>query len=107
MQLPPVIQGSDSSVANKLITNCSFWPFVQLFGLKEAVRCLNQKWNDFLIDIGNGRSINYITWNNLKKDFGVTITRKYKEAIRFFTRDVDLRRKFPLDRQWICATNLS
>ena len=105
LQLPPVIQGSDSSVANKLITNCSFWPLVQLFGLKEAVRCLNQKWNDFLIDIGNGRSINYITWNDLKKDFGVTITRNYKEAIRFFTRDVDLRRKFPLDRQWICATN--
>lgn len=105
LQLPPVVKGSNASVSNKLITKCSFWPMINLFGLKEPVRCTNQKWNDFLIDIGNGCSNHYNTWLDLKNDFGIVVTRNYKTAINFFTNGVDLKGIFPIDRQWICATN--
>lgn len=105
LQLPPVVQNSKSSVSNKLITKCSFWPSVKLFGLKDPVRCINKDWNEFLVDIGNGKSKIYITWEELQKKFQITVTRSYKEAIDFFINDVDLEGVFPIDRQWICATN--
>lgn len=105
LQLPPVVVGSTSSVSNKLITKCPFWSSVQCFGLKEAVRCINTEWNSFLVEIGNGKSKKYETWFDLKKDFQLTITRDYKEAVNFFIEDIDIKEKFPIDRQWICATN--
>ena len=37
LQLPPVVQGSNTSVAIKLIVKCPFWSSFELFGLKEAV----------------------------------------------------------------------
>ena len=105
LQLPPVIPNSNSSVANKLITNCSFWPSIKLFGLKDPVRCINKNWNEFLFDIGNGQSKKYNTWYDLKNDFPIFVTRCYKDAINFFINGVNIKGVFPIDRQWICATN--
>lgn len=105
LQLPPVIKNSNASVASKLITCCHFWKNVKLFGLKDAIRCSNQIWNDFLVNIGNGKTSQYNSWYDLQKDCNITVTRDFDVAKDFFIKNIDLSGKFPLDRQWISTTN--
>lgn len=105
LQLPPVIKNSNASVSSKLITCCPFWKNVKIFGLKDPVRCINKMWNDFLVEIGNGKTGKYYKWHDLQKDCNITVTRDFEVARDFFIQNVNLSEKYQLDRQWICTTN--
>ena len=105
LQLPPVNPGSHASVAQRLITRCEWWDQVLKFALFQPMRSLNTKWTDFLINIGNGNAGNFTTWKEISNHFGIKITKDFNEAAEFYIDGIDLRNKFPLNIQWICATN--
>ena len=107
LQLPPVIAGSKSSVAQRLITRCEWWQNVIKFALFQPMRSLNSSWTDFLINIGNGNTGDFISWDELSNKFGLKITTDFKEAVDFYTQSINLHEDFPLNRQWICATNFN
>ena len=105
LQLPPVIPNSSSSVSQKLITKCSWWNQVKLYGLSQPVRCIDIKWTNFLYEVANGKNGKYSTWYDVMDDCGIMVTRDFNDAVDFFICDINLEDDFPLTRQWICSTN--
>lgn len=99
LQLPPVIKNSNASMGRKIIACCPFWKNVKLFCLKDEIRSLNQIWNEFLVNIGNGKTGQYYSWYDLQKDCNITVTRDFDVPKDFFIQNIDLSYKFPLDRQ--------
>lgn len=99
LQLPPVIKNSNASMRRQIIACCPFWKNVKLFCLKDAIRCLNQIWNELLVNIGNGKTGQCYSWYDLQKNCNITVTRDFDVTKDFFIQNKDLSCKFPLDRQ--------
>ena len=92
---------NNSAVAQKLITKCSWWSNVKLYGLTEPMRCKNEKWNDFIKLVANNE-VDNLKWNDIED---IKITRSQTEAEKFYLEGYEMSDNFPLDRQWICPTN--
>jgi hypothetical protein len=105
LQLPPVSKGSAVPILQRLIVRMECWEEIRKFRLLRNVRTANSEWADFLHSISWGMLGPYTKWKNLAERFGVTITPDYGIAQQFFRDGVGPAEPFPLDRQWICATN--
>ncbi|EAY21003.1 hypothetical protein TVAG_172600 [Trichomonas vaginalis G3] len=101
LQLPPVIPNSKYSLSEKLITKCSWWNMVKMYGLSMPMRCSNKEYNNFLIKVANNE-VGDMKWSDLKD---ITVTDDPKTALDFLLHGVDMRNKIPLKIQWIAATN--
>jgi hypothetical protein len=62
-------------------------------------------WAAFLLSIAKGQSHEIQDWRELRREFGATITKDVEAARAFFCSGVNPCDRFPLDRQWIWATN--
>jgi hypothetical protein len=63
------------------------------------------EWADCLESISRGNVGAYTKWRHLREHFGVTVTIEYEVTRRFFCNGIGSGEVFPLDRQWMCATN--
>ena len=80
LQLPPVIPNNNSSVLSKLITKCSWWDNVEVYGLSTPMRAPDENWADFIYHIGNGDLPEGVsTWNDVP---GITVTKNFDEAVK-------------------------
>jgi hypothetical protein len=105
LQLPPVVKDFAIPVRQRLITNLAYWPSITKFRLERPMRAPDPpEWADLLLAIAKGRLPEEVNWATLHS-LGVTVTQSLDTALSFFRDDVDPRDLFPLDRQWICATN--
>ena len=95
LQLQPVMPNNNSAVAQKLITKCSWWSNVKLYGLTEPMRCKNEKWNDFIKLVANNE-VDNLKWNDIED---IKITRSQTEAEKFYLEGYEMSDNFPLDRQ--------
>jgi hypothetical protein len=62
-------------------------------------------WAALLLSVAKNQSHEIRNWKELRKAFGGTITKDVEVAQAFFCSGVKPCDPFPLDRQWICATN--
>jgi hypothetical protein len=62
-------------------------------------------WADFLLSIAKGQTQNIRDWRELRRRFGLTVTKDVHSAQSLFCFGLQPDDRFPLDRQWICATN--
>ena len=92
-----ILSGPDSEHSSLL----SWWKSVKTYGISKQMRSSNKKWDDLLIKISN-KDVNDLKWEEIDD---ITVTNDFATAERFYIDDVDLTKKIPLDRQWICSTN--
>jgi hypothetical protein len=105
LQLPPVVHGFSTPVLRRLITRLSCWDSIQKFCLKTHLRTSDLNWAEFLVSLVVERIKKLLTWYDLAKQFGVTVTDDIQVAQTFFCTGVWPDEQFHLDRQWICPTN--
>jgi hypothetical protein len=106
LQLPPVCKGAVNGITARLIVRMHCWDKIWKFRLSTSVRTANREWADFLQEISYGLTGGYEKWSKLAEHFGVTVTSDYQIAEKFFCDGLSPADRFPLDRQWICATNM-
>jgi hypothetical protein len=105
LQLPPVVKGFSTPVPQRLITRLSCWSSIRKLRLTVPVKTPDRSWADFLMCVAVGRTHDFPTWNDVAKEFGVTVTDDPGIAETFFCEGLQPEEPFPLDRQWICPTN--
>jgi hypothetical protein len=104
LQLPPVVPNFGMPVAQRLITRSPWWPVVRKFRIERPMRSTHLGWNRFLSGVACGRLGTLRKWSELR-GFGVTVTEDPDVAFTFYVEEVRPDRDFPLNRQWIAATN--
>jgi hypothetical protein len=62
-------------------------------------------WAHFLLAIAKGQRDDIDNCRQLQTRFGIIVTRDIERARSFFFLGVRPRDHFPLDHQWVCATN--
>jgi hypothetical protein len=105
LQLPPVVANFSMPVVYRLITRLSYWPSIHKFQLRTPMRAPNEFWAAFLLSTAKGQTHEIQDWRDLGRRFGVTVTTEITVAKAFFCSGLQPADPFPLDRQWICATN--
>jgi hypothetical protein len=68
------------------------------------MRWVDEAWNQLPGRIARGETDGVPDWPGLER-LGVTVTSNLDDALRFFCDEVVAAAPFPLDRQWIAATN--
>jgi hypothetical protein len=106
LQLPPVVPNFSMPVVYRLITRLPYWSTIRKFQLQEPMRATDREWTSFLRAIATGQTQNiHQDWRVLSQRFGITLTSDIDVAQSFFCDNLRPGDPFPLDRQWICATN--
>jgi hypothetical protein len=105
LQLPPVVSDFSMPVVYRLITRLSYWPLIRKFQLKQPMRAPDPLWAGFLSSISKGKTQDLDDWRQVAERFQVTVTCDFEVAKSFFCSGLQPHDPFPLDRQWICATN--
>jgi hypothetical protein len=69
------------------------------------MRAPDQSWATFLRSLANGKTNEIQDWRELQRRFHVVVTKEMSAAHDFFCDGLEPHDPFPLERQWICATN--
>jgi hypothetical protein len=69
------------------------------------MRAPESLWPDFLLSIAEGQTHDIQDWREHQTRFHVTVLQTIEAAQSFFCLGQESHDPFPLDRQWICATN--
>jgi hypothetical protein len=103
LQLPPVVPNFGMRVGQWLVTRARWWSQVKKCRIERAMRSRDDRWNAFLFDVARGRCESR-TWKSLEA-LGVTITEDRADALDFLLEGIAPNGVFPMNRQWIAATN--
>jgi hypothetical protein len=105
LQLPPVVADFSIPVTYRLITRLPYWPRIKKLQLRNPMRAPDSQWAEFLLSIAKGENHSVNNWMQLNQRFHVSVTKSIEDALSFFCSGLEPQDPFPLDRQWICATN--
>jgi protein involved in temperature-dependent protein secretion len=87
------------------MTRLPYWPSIREFQLEQPIRARDLAWAAVLLSIAKGKAHDVQNWRELRTRFHVTVTGKIDVACDFLCSELEPDDPFPLDRQWICATN--
>jgi hypothetical protein len=104
LQLPLVVPNFDMPVGQRSLAESRWWGQAQKFRPARLMRATHPGWNVFLFNIAHGTGGAVRTWRDLTA-LGVMVTEEVDVAMAFFLDAVVPAAEFPLDRQWIAATN--
>jgi hypothetical protein len=105
LQLRPVVSHFSMPVVYQLIARLSYWPTIRKVQLKRPMRALEPLRAGFSLSIAKGQTHDIQDWRKLQTRFRVTVAQNIETAQSFFCLGLEPRDSFPLDRQYICATN--
>jgi hypothetical protein len=105
LQLPPVVPNFSMPVLYRLIARLLYWRSIQKFQLRQPLRHPDPVWADFLHSVAHGQTQNIQDWREFHRRFRVTATKDVQIAQSVFGFGLQPDDPFPLNRQWICATN--
>jgi hypothetical protein len=103
LQLPPVVPNFGMPVGQRLITRARWWSQVKKCRIERPMRSRDGRWNAFLLEVARGRCESR-TWQSLGA-LGVMVTEDRADALDFFLEGIAPDGVFPMNRQWIAATN--
>jgi hypothetical protein len=92
-------------VVYRLITCLSSWRSIREFQLKRPMRDPEPLWADFLLSIAKSQTHDIQDSSELQTRFFVKVTQNIQTDQSFFCLRLEPHDPFPLDCQWICATN--
>jgi hypothetical protein len=69
------------------------------------MRAPDPSWATFLLSVAKGKTNEIQDWRELQRRFHVFVTKEISTAHDFFCDGLESHDPFPLDRQWIYATN--
>jgi hypothetical protein len=75
--------------------------------LEQPMRAPYPLWAEFLLSVAKGPTHSIQNGMELREHFNVTVTTSVDDAFSFFCYGLEPYDPFPLDHQWICATNKS
>jgi hypothetical protein len=87
------------------MTRLPYWSSIRKFQLEEPIRARDLAWAAFLLSIAKGKAHDIQNWRELRTRFHVIVTGKIDVARDCLCSELEPDDPFPLDRQWICATN--
>jgi hypothetical protein len=101
--ITPLVPKFSMPVADRFMTRFPYWPSIRKFRRQLPMRAPDPLWAAFLLSIAKDQSCEIQDWRELRKAFGVTVTKDVEVTQAFFCSGVK-----PCDRlgcQWIGATN--
>jgi hypothetical protein len=69
------------------------------------MRAADPSWAAFLLSVAKGKTSEIQDWRKYQRRFHVFVTKEISAAHDFFCNGLEPHDPFPLERQWICATN--
>jgi hypothetical protein len=69
------------------------------------MRAPDPSWDTFLLLVAKGKTSEIQDWREFQRRFHVLVTKEISAAHDFLCDGLEQPDPFPLDRQWICATN--